>query len=116
MSYPTKHGLAVHQGRWCKKVKNAKKPSRKETVADRIVQKRKKEEQQKSYPKVKIGNEEVDNVLEFEYFGANVPNDGDPEVPITHRSTSPGDGLVNIQRLSWPVRCQLLLVLNCTAH
>ena len=85
MSYPTKHGLSVHQGRWCKKRKNAKKPSRKGTVADRIVQKKKKEEQQKSYPKVKIGNEEIENVLEFEYLGANVPNDGDPEAPITHR-------------------------------
>ena len=85
MSYPTKHGLAVHQGRWCKKRKNAKKPSRKGTVADRIVQKKKKEEQQKSYPKVKIGNKEIENVLEFEYLGANVPNDGDVEVPITHR-------------------------------
>ena len=85
MSYPTKHGLSVHQGRWCKKRKNAKKPSRKGTVADRIVQKKKKEEQQKSYPKVKIGNEEIENVLEFEYLGANVPNDGDVEVPITHR-------------------------------
>ena len=52
MSYPTKHGLSLHKGRWCKKRKNAKKPSRKGTVADRIVQKKKKEEQQKSYPKV----------------------------------------------------------------
>ena len=59
MSYPTKHGLSVHQGRRCKKRKNAKKPSRKGTVADRIVQKKKKEEQQKSYPKVKNGNEEI---------------------------------------------------------
>ena len=25
MTYPTKHGLAVHQGRWCKKRKTRKK-------------------------------------------------------------------------------------------
>ena len=29
MTYPTKHGLAVHKGRWCKRSKTAKKPSRK---------------------------------------------------------------------------------------
>ena len=86
MSYPTQHGLSVHKGRkFCKKRKNAKKPSRKGTVADRIVQKRKKEEQQKNYPKVKIGNDEIENVLNFEYLGADVPNDGDPEVPVVHR-------------------------------
>ena len=55
MSYPTNHGLAVHQGMWCKKRKNAKKPSQKGTVADRIEQKKKKEEQQKGYPKVNLG-------------------------------------------------------------
>ena len=85
MTYPTQHGLSVHKGRWCKKRKNAKKPSRKGTVADRIVQKRKREEQQKNYPKVKIGQDEIDNVLDFEYLGADVPNDGDPEVPVSHR-------------------------------
>ena len=39
MTYPTKHGLAVHKGRWCKKSRNARKPSRKGTVADRIIKK-----------------------------------------------------------------------------
>ena len=58
MTYPTKHGLSVHQGRWCKKRKNAKKPSRKGTVADRIVTRHKVEELHKTLDKVKIGLEE----------------------------------------------------------
>ena len=37
MTYPTKHGLAVHQGRWCKGRRTAKRPSRKGTVADRLI-------------------------------------------------------------------------------
>ena len=38
MTYPTKHGLSVHQGRWCKGRRTAKKPSRKGTVADKLIQ------------------------------------------------------------------------------
>ena len=37
MTYPSKHGLSVHQGRWCKKIMNARKPSRKGTVADSVI-------------------------------------------------------------------------------
>ena len=44
----------------------------------------KKKEEQKSYPRVKIGNEEIKNVLEFEYLRSNVLNNGAPEALITH--------------------------------
>ena len=50
-----------------------------------VHRKRRKKNSRRATQKVKIGNEEIENVLEFEYLGANVPNDGDPEVPITHR-------------------------------
>ena len=43
MTYPTNHGLAVHKGRHCKGKKRAKKPSRKGTVSDRIIQQMKVE-------------------------------------------------------------------------
>ena len=56
MTYPTKHGLSVHQGRWCKGRRTAKKPSRKGTVADRLIQR-----------------------------PAEVPADGDPVIPVKHR-------------------------------
>ena len=44
MSYPTKHELSMHKGCWYKGSKTAKKPSRKQTVADRIVIRKKVEE------------------------------------------------------------------------
>ena len=56
MTYPTQNGLSTHKGQWCKKRKTAKKPSRKGTVADRIVQKWKRKELQRTYPNVKIGD------------------------------------------------------------
>ena len=85
MTYPSKHGRSIHQARFCKKSKTAKKPSRRGTVADRLVKRLKTEIQQNSYPKVKICGEEIDNVLSFVYLGSEVPNDGDPETPLSHR-------------------------------
>ena len=85
MTYPTKHGLSIHQARFCKKRKTAKKPSRKGTVADRIVKKLKTEKQQNTYPKVKIGNDEIANVHTHVYLGSEISNDGDPNVTVTHR-------------------------------
>ena len=85
MTYPSKHGLSIHQARFCKNNKTAKKPSRRGTVADRLVKRIKSEMLQNSYPKVKISGEEIDNVLSFVYLGSEVANDGDPETPLTHR-------------------------------
>jgi len=85
MSYPSRHGLRVHQGRHCKGRPTAKKPSRKGTVADRIITQMKVEQQQNALPKVKIGNEELDNVYTFEYLGAKTAGDGDAEIPVKHR-------------------------------
>ena len=86
MTYPTKHGLAVLQGRWCKKRKNAKKPSRKGTVADRIITRHKVEQLQSTFEKVSIGAEELENVYSFVYLGTEIVGDGDPLVPVKHRS------------------------------
>ena len=85
MSYPSKHGLSVHQGRHCKGRPTAKKPSRKGTVADRIITQMKVEQHQSSFPKVNIGSEELENVYLFNYLGADVPGDGDVEIPVKHR-------------------------------
>ena len=68
MTYPSKHGLSIHQARFCKKSKTAKKPSRRGTVADRFVKRLKTEIKQNSCPKVKINGEEIDNVLSFVYL------------------------------------------------
>ena len=85
MTYPTQHGLAVHRGRWCKKSKRAKKPSRKGTVADRMITRMKVEEFQKNLPKVKMGLKELENVYSFVYLGAEIAGDGDQKVTLKHR-------------------------------
>ena len=85
MTYPTNHGLAVHRGRWCKRSRRAKKPSRKGTVADRIISRMKVEEHQKTLPTVKMGQEELENTSSFVYLGAEVPGDGDQKVTLKHR-------------------------------
>ena len=60
MTYPTKHGLSVHQGRWCKGRRTAKKPSRKGIVADKLIQRLKVDKVQENYEKIKIGGEELE--------------------------------------------------------
>ena len=85
MTYPTKHGLSVHKGRFCKGRRTARKPSRKGTVADRIITRMKVEKHQDTYEKVTIGNDELENIYAFTYLGAEIPGDGDPLVPVKHR-------------------------------
>ena len=85
MTYPSKHGLAVHQGRWCKKSKTARKPSRKGTVADRIITQLKVEKEQETFDKVKMGSSYLENVYSFIYLGAEIAGDGDQEVTLKHR-------------------------------
>ena len=65
---------------------NAKKPTRKETVADRVVQRHKTDELQKQLDKVKIGINELENVYAFVYLGAETAGDGEPSIVIIHRS------------------------------
>ena len=86
MDYPKQASLSIHQGRWCRKRKNAKKPSRKGTLADKIITRVKVEEFQKTLDKVRIGNDELDNVYSFVYLGAEIAGDGDMEITVTHRT------------------------------
>ena len=85
MSYPTKHGLSIHKARWCKRKHNAKKPSRKGTVADKIIKRMKIENKQDELPKVHIGSNELENVCTAIYLGAEISGDGDSEITAQHR-------------------------------
>ena len=85
MTYPTNHGLAVHKGRHCKGKKTAKKPSRRGTVADRIVTQLKVEKFQAQLPVVKMGTEDLENVYDQVYLGADIAGDGDQRVAMNHR-------------------------------
>ena len=85
MTYPTNHGLSVHKGRWCKGRKGCKKPSRKGTVADRLITRMKVEKYQDELEKVKMGDENLENVYSFVYLGAEIAGDGDQHVTLKHR-------------------------------
>ena len=84
-AFPTQHGLSVHKGRWCKGRPTAKIPSRKGSVADRIISRHKVEEKHRLYEKVRIGDEELENVYTFNYLGAETASDGDASIPVKHR-------------------------------
>ena len=62
----------------------AKQPSRKGSVADRIIQQVKVEKHQHTLPATRIGDEELENVYTFVYLGAEVAGDGNPEITIRH--------------------------------
>ena len=40
---------------------------------------------QENYERIKIGEEELENVFTFVYLGAEVPADGDPLISVKHR-------------------------------
>ena len=84
--YPTHQGMAIHRTRFCKQSKTAKKPSRRGTVADRIITRIKVEDHQKSLPVVKMGDNELQNVYSAVYLGAEIAGDGDQKVTFKHRN------------------------------
>ena len=84
-TYPSQHGLSIHKSRFCKKRRTKRPQNRKGTVADKIVKQHKVEQYQGTLEKVKIGDEEIDNVYGFVYLGADVPADGNPEITVKHR-------------------------------
>ena len=85
MTYSMNHGLAVHKGRWCKGKVTKRKPSRKGTVTDKIVQQIKVVKYLKDLLKVKMGEDELDDVYSFEYLGAEIAADGNQQVTFKHR-------------------------------
>ena len=87
MDYPTKHGLSIRKARWCKRRLNTRKPSRKCTVADKIIKRRKIKIKQDELPKVHIGNHELENVYTytFTYLGTEISGDGNSEITAQHR-------------------------------
>ena len=76
----------VHKGRWCRGRRKRKPPSRKGTVADRIIKMRKVKAKQAELPQVTLGNQTLENVYSFVYLGSEVAGDGDPTIPVKHRT------------------------------
>jgi len=83
-TWPAKRSLSQHW-RHCKKRRIPKTLNRKGTVADRIVTRIKVEQAQGMLDKVKIGDQELENVYDFVYLGCDIAGDGDQEVTVKHR-------------------------------
>lgn len=67
------------------KVEESEKPaSRKGSVADRVIQLRKVNQEQHGLPRVKLGDKFLENVYSFVYLGSEIAGDGDPLVPVKH--------------------------------
>ena len=81
--FPTKRGLAIHQGRWCDGGKTIR--SRKGTLADKTVQHTKRKKYEDSLGHVVLEGEQLDNVYTFEYLGCRIQSDGDEKADINHR-------------------------------
>ena len=81
--FPTKRGLAVHQGRWCDGGKTTR--SRKGSLADKHVQHKKRKAKEEERPHVTLDNTQIDNVYSFTYLGSCFQADGDDMADVKHR-------------------------------
>ena len=97
--------------------KTSKKPSRKGTVANRIIKRMKTKVHQATLPKIHINNSELENLYSFTYLGADIPADGNPAVAVEHRKkTLPGDVLQNIEQHSNQPNSLEAQESDCTKH
>ena len=85
-AFPNNHGMKIHKARWCKGKRKRKPASRKGTLADRIIKLRKVKQKQDDFPHVMLGNQQLDNVYSFVYLGSEIAGDGDPDIPVKHRT------------------------------
>ena len=81
--FPTKRGLAIHQGRWCDN--GATIRSRKGSLADKAVQLVKRQKREEELPHVTIEGQALENVYSFEYLGSRVQCDGDDMADVEYR-------------------------------
>ena len=81
--FPTKRGMAVHQGRWCDGGNTIR--SRKGTLADKLVQHKKRKAVEEKRPHVTLDNTEIENVHSFTYLGSCFQADGDDMADVKHR-------------------------------
>jgi hypothetical protein len=81
--YPTKRGLAVHQGRWCDG--GATTRSRKGQLADKAVQLAKRKTLESERDHVMLEDEQIENVYHFEYLGSRLQCDGEDKADVKHR-------------------------------
>ena len=81
--FPTKRGLAVHQGRWCDGGRTIR--SRTGSLADKAVQNKKRKAKEEERPHVSLDGIQIENVHSFVYLGSCFQSDGDNMADVKHR-------------------------------
>ena len=81
--FPTKRGLAIHQGRWCDN--GATFRSRKGSLADKAVKLSKRKKMEEELPHVTIEGHILENLYSFEYLGSRVQCDADDRADVEYR-------------------------------
>ena len=113
-TFPTRHSLRVHEGRWCGRKKNR---SRTGSLADKAVQRAKRKAEEEKRPLVVINGEPIENVYTFDYFGSQQQCDGEDNVDVHHRMNIAQATFSSLSRI-WPdhrLPIALKLRLYCSA-
>ena len=81
--FPTKRGLAIHQGRWCDGGKTIR--SRKGSLADKAVQHEKRKAKESELEHITLEDNQLENVYSFEYLCSRLQCDGDDMDDVQRR-------------------------------
>ena len=81
--FTKQRGLRVHMARWCDGGRTQR--SRLGTLTDKAVKTAKRRVVEAALDKVYVGNEALDNVLQFEHLGSQLQGDEEDEADVRHR-------------------------------
>ena len=81
--FTKQRGLKIHMARWCDGGRTQR--SRRGSLTDTAVKTAKRRAAEATLDKVNIGDNVLENVLNFEYLGSRLQCDGDDQVDVRHR-------------------------------
>ena len=81
--FTKQRGLKIHMARWCDGGRTQR--TRRGSLTDTAVKTAKRRAAEATLDKVNIGDNVLENVLNFEYLGSRLQCDGDDQVDVRHR-------------------------------
>ena len=81
--FTKQRGLKIHMARWCDGGRTQR--SRRGSLTDTAVKTAKRLATEATLDKVNIGDNVLENVLNFDYLGSRLQCDGDDQVDVRHR-------------------------------
>ena len=83
--FSTQRGLSIHQAMWClQDSTKANTQSRIGSLADKAVQKQKRNANESMLEHVVIEGQQLENVYSFEYLGSRMECDGDDRADVKY--------------------------------